>query len=64
VLANGPVPAAQVKAQARAAGITPVTLQRVKEVMKIQSTKNKGEFVGSWDWSLAHHVAPPAELLR
>jgi hypothetical protein len=35
--------------------IAPVTLQRVKEAMSIQSIKNKGEFVGSWDWSLAHH---------
>src|SRR5260370_29352433 len=63
-LANGPVPAAHVKAQARAAGLPPATLQRVKEAMKIQSTKNKGEFVGSWDWTLAHHVAPPTEMLR
>jgi hypothetical protein len=64
VLADGPVPAVQVKAQARAAGIAPATLQRVKEAMSIHSTKNKGEFVGSWDWSLAHHhLAISAEVL-
>lgn len=27
-----------------------------KEAMNIQSIKNKGEFVGSWDWTLAHHA--------
>jgi putative DNA primase/helicase len=64
VLANGPVPVVQVRAQARAEGLAPVTLQRVKEAMSIQSIKNKGEFVGGWDWSLAHHVASSAELLR
>jgi AAA domain/Bifunctional DNA primase/polymerase, N-terminal len=55
VLANGPVPVVQVKAQARVEGIAPVTLQRVKESMNIQSLKTKGEFVGGWDWMLAHH---------
>jgi hypothetical protein len=64
VLADGPVSVAEVKTQARAAGIASATLQRVKEAMNIQSTKSKGEFVGSWDWSLAHHVAIPTELLR
>jgi hypothetical protein len=55
---------AHVKAHARAAGIAPVTLQRVKEAMSVQSTQSKGEFAGSWDWSLAHHVASSADLLR
>jgi hypothetical protein len=64
MLADGPISVAHVKAQARAAGIAPATLQRVKESMNIQSTKTKGEFVGSWDWTLAHHVASNAELLR
>lgn len=64
VLADGPVPSAHVKAQARAEGIAAVTLQRTKDAMKIQSIKTKGEFVGGWDWSLAHHVVPPTELLR
>ncbi|WP_433965126.1 AAA family ATPase [Tunturiibacter gelidiferens] len=58
VLGDGPVPAVQVKSQARAEGIAPVTLQRVKESMNIQSIKAKGEFVGSWDWALAHHIQP------
>jgi hypothetical protein len=65
VLANGPVPVIRVKAQARAEGIAPVTLQRVKESMNIQSSKTKGEFVGSWDWSLAYHrVVSAGEMLR
>ncbi|NYF90132.1 hypothetical protein RBB79_11180 [Tunturiibacter empetritectus] len=53
---DSPVPSAHVKAQARAEGIAAVTLQRTKDAMKIQSIKTKGEFVGGWDWSLAHHV--------
>jgi len=64
VLADGPVPVAQVKAQARVEGIAQVTLQRTKEALNIRSTKSKGEFVGGWDWSLAHHVESPADLLR
>jgi energy-coupling factor transporter ATP-binding protein EcfA2 len=65
VLADGPVPVVEVKAQARAAGIASVTLQRVKEAMNIQSIKTKGEFVGSWDWSLAHHhLTVAGELLH
>jgi hypothetical protein len=67
VLASGPVPVADVKTQAKAEGIAPVTLQRAKEAMSIQSRKSKGEFVGSWDWSLAHHhlaTSERAKLLR
>jgi hypothetical protein len=54
----------EIKAQARAEGIVSVTLQRTKDAMNIQSIKTKGEFVGSWDWSLAQHIVPSTELLR
>ena len=64
-LAYGPMSVTQIKAQAKDAHITSVTLQRAKEALKVQSAKSKGEFTGSWDWFLPSQPDKPAlQLLR
>jgi hypothetical protein len=65
ILANGSLSVAQVKFEARAAGIAEVTLQRAKEALNIQSIKSKGDFTGGWDWFLpVQWASERASILR
>jgi putative DNA primase/helicase len=65
ILANGPVAVTQVKNQAMLAGIASVTLQRAKESLNVQSSKTKGNLMGSWDWFLPEQrpALAPTNLL-
>ena len=50
LLANGPLPSPQVEKAARAAGISPITLRRAKDVLGVKAKKNS--FGGGWAWEL------------
>ncbi len=68
VLANGPRPAAEVVREARAAGISEMTLKRARWRLAVKPSKDG--FQGGWVWSLplkeAHEgvQAPKSEPLR
>src|SRR5262249_2181715 len=67
ILANGPVPAADVKREALAAGLSWPTVRRAQAKLGIQSTRvaESGDGLGGrgrWDWSLP--VQPSAKVLN
>ncbi len=49
-LADGPRPVKELKAEAKAAGITEITLQRAKATLGVRPSKTG--FGGGWEWSL------------
>lgn len=58
VLANGPVAASSVKPEAKAVGISEITLRRAREALTVNVSK-----IGDvWWWAFAHHIAMPLEL--
>ena len=50
ILADGPRPAPAAQAEARAAGISPITLPRAREALGIRPRKD--QFQGAWIWEL------------
>lgn len=50
ILANGPLPAKQVKVEAAEAGITPKSLRSAREALGIKPEKSG--FEGGWVWAL------------
>jgi hypothetical protein len=52
LLADGPVPAAQVWEEAKAAGFTEVTCKRAKRQLRVETYKPKGSLAGGWMWRL------------
>ena len=50
LLADGPIPAGQVKGEARAAGIAERTLKRAKAALKVEA--RKAGMRGGWEWVL------------
>jgi hypothetical protein len=63
VLADGPVAASEVQQQARAAGISPRTLNRAKQVAGVRAARVGGVGAGgSWSWSLAKVATPALRL--
>jgi hypothetical protein len=50
MLANGPVPAVEIKEAAEANGIAERTLYRAKEELGIQIQKDRSKATGPWSW--------------
>jgi hypothetical protein len=51
LLTSGSRPVTEVEAEAKAAGIRPMTLRRAREKLRIVP-KKKGYFPGAWHWEL------------
>jgi putative DNA primase/helicase len=61
-LAAGPVCAAQVKEEAKAAGITSMTLRRAADALHV--VKQKASMNGGWLWSLPGKVLSTGEVVQ
>jgi hypothetical protein len=61
-LADGPVCAAKVKEEAKAAGITLMTLRRATQVLSV--VKEKSSMKGGWLWSIPAKVLNAGEVVQ
>jgi len=53
ILANGPIPAKQIRKDASEAGLSPRTLDRAKNAAGVKATRNGYGENGAWSWELS-----------